>query len=1428
MTDLVQGLNTYPAKDNSRDNVNERRAAQLEIIVEISQAVATERDPAALLKRVTNEVRERFNLYHAQIYVFDAGAAALRVEAGAGEVGDRMKATGHSIPISREHSVVVQAAITGAPVVTNDVAAAENFLPNPLLPETRAEMSIPIIAAGQLLGVLDVQAREVNRFDALDISIKQALANQIAVALDNAIAYSEVNAARQSAQTLAALTQAIGLARDEAEVIQGLAGVLPQQNVNISLSVFENYNFERATFVRTLASTQPLDPSLADLPIGMLPVLNALSPDSIGVIPDIATDPLLDEQSRGYMLAQSLNSAIYAPLVVDGRWFGLMTLISPHRHAFSQADAGVFSQVGQLVADKVERLHLDRMLEDQRRKLQTVAEISTTVAGILDLDEMLELFVEETKTGFDLYHAQVYLLDDAEKKLVLAAGSGTAGAFMKSHGHALDLTSTQSVIVQAALSKDGVIISDLTSDPSYLPNPMLPYARSEHALPILLGDRLIGVLDVQSDERGRFGESDILVKKTLARQLATAIQNANEYAHSQRQAEFERALSSISALIRSTASSDQLLDGALKLILNVFGADSGVVSRYNYETDHWNGLVGTGGGITNEMARNFIDPATTYPHGLESLREKRVVAVTSAKDYPDFPFYYIDTLGIKSVMVLPLEVDGRVYGVLFLNFVSQQHVFQQNEIDMAENMAVQVSIGLQQRAKDQEVRTYSEVVASMPIGVYVCRMEDANDPFSFRIVAANPAAERFMGRPNEDVVNRLLVEAFPPLKDTPLPGIHAQVAHSGVGVTIGEVPYEDAQSGAGTYLVSSIPLPNLSVAISFENITERKQAQSALEKQARELQTVADVSRAVTQVLDPDELLESVVNLTKERFNLYHAHIYFLNEDGTDLVLAAGAGLPGQKMKEAGHHIPYSREHSLVARAARTREVVIANDVSTAPDFLPNPLLPETRAEMAVPMTIGDRLIGVLDVQSETVGRFNENDARIKSTLGAQIAVAIENSRSVTHALETERASAAVLEKQARELQTVADVSHAVTQVLDPDELLKSVVELTKERFNLYHAHIYFLNDEGTDLVLAAGAGVAGKSMREAGHRIPYSREHSLVALAARTREVVIANDVSTAPDFLPNPLLPETRAEMAVPITIGDRLIGVLDVQSETIGRFNENDARIKSTLAAQIGVAIENARSVTFALETERATADRLREVDRLKSQFLASMSHELRTPLNSIIGYSEVILDGDDGELTPDAAEDVEIIHQSGKHLLAIINDILDLAKIEAGQMRMDATEVDLKSIALDTVNTASILIKERDLELKLIEQDKLPPLLGDPIRIRQILTNLVGNAVKFTEKGSVTVTVGRIDVATAFVSVRDTGIGIDNAHLELIFDQFRQVDDTSTRRAGGTGLGLAITRRLAEMLGGSITVQSEVGKGSEFFVTLPIRPAHLAQN
>jgi signal transduction histidine kinase len=508
-----------------------------------------------------------------------------------------------------------------------------------------------------------------------------------------------------------------------------------------------------------------------------------------------------------------------------------------------------------------------------------------------------------------------------------------------------------------------------------------------------------------------------------------------------------------------------------------------------------------------------------------------------------------------------------------------------------------------------------------------------------------------------------------------------------------------------------------------------------------------------------------------------------------------------------GYDIPLDTQVSLVAEAARTMEPVVVDDVSRSAVHLPNPLLPLTRSEAAIPVRAGERLLGVLDVQHTRAGAFSEAEVRTLQVVANQVAAALANAElfgEIQFSLEREHLAHELTRRMAAQL--------------DPEHLLQEIVDQLAETLGYYYAHIYILSEDGERLAVAAGLGEAGEQMKAVGHHIPLDTEVSLVAEAAHTMAPVIIEDVTQSPAHLPNPLLPETRSEAAIPMAIGERLIGVLDVQRKQRGRFSEPEVRTLQIIANQASIALSNAELYQEQIQT----TERLREVDLLKSEFLATMSHELRTPLNSIIGYSELLIDEVGPTLDEMSREDLEAIHSSSHHLLAIINDVLDLAKIEAGRMSLDRAEVDLKEFLSEIVEMSRVLVENKPVELRFDLAEDLPPMRADQTRLRQIIWNLLSNAIKFTEKGEVVVGCHPGDGWMHFY-IHDTGVGIAPEHQAIIFDRFRQVDGSLTRKKGGTGLGLAITRHLVEMHGGKIWVESDLGEGTTFYIDFPLERA-----
>jgi signal transduction histidine kinase len=293
-------------------------------------------------------------------------------------------------------------------------------------------------------------------------------------------------------------------------------------------------------------------------------------------------------------------------------------------------------------------------------------------------------------------------------------------------------------------------------------------------------------------------------------------------------------------------------------------------------------------------------------------------------------------------------------------------------------------------------------------------------------------------------------------------------------------------------------------------------------------------------------------------------------------------------------------------------------------------------------------------------------------------------------------------------------------------------------------------------------------------------------------------------------------RALLGVPLLREGEVIGALIVRRKRAGPFAEATVELVQSFAAQSSLAVHNARLFH---EIEHKGRE-LEAASRHKSQFLANMSHELRTPLNAVLGYAELIQDGIYGDVPQKMSGVLERIQQNGRHLLGLINAVLDLSKIEAGQLTLSLGDYSMRELALGVISATEALAAEKSLALEIDVAADLPVGRGDERRITQVLLNLVGNAIKFTDAGSVGIR-AHIEDGSFLVAVSDTGVGIAPDDRERIFEEFQQVDSSSTRRKGGTGLGLAIAKRIVELHGGRIWVESTPGRGTTFYFTLPLR-------
>lgn len=396
------------------------------------------------------------------------------------------------------------------------------------------------------------------------------------------------------------------------------------------------------------------------------------------------------------------------------------------------------------------------------------------------------------------------------------------------------------------------------------------------------------------------------------------------------------------------------------------------------------------------------------------------------------------------------------------------------------------------------------------------------------------------------------------------------------------------------------------------------------------------------------------------------------------------------------------------------------------------------------------------------------------------------------------------------QLVTSVEVGQRITAQLDPDVLLFQIVDLIKRKLEFAYVGIFLL-ENGRYLRMQSQTGDqlnTNKSIRI------FLEENNILNTTAVERQPIINANVRNAV-YVSHPYLSTSaQSEIGLPLIVGEDLLGVLNIQSYGVNAFGEANLLILRLLANQAAVALHNAQLFNTAV-LARKEAEQANEI---KSKFLASMSHELRTPLNAILNFSGFVVDGVFGEVNPEQTDALEKTLDSGSHLLSLINDILDLAKVEAGAMEMFIQEVDMKSLLKSTAAMGKGLLKNKTVDLIVEIDEDLPHLFGDKRRLRQILLNLVSNAVKYTREGNITIKAFQQD-GMIQISVKDTGIGINPDEQDLIFESFHQAQNSLSGELG-TGLGLPIAKHFVEAHGGKIWIESEIDVGTTFYVQLPL--------
>jgi len=978
-----------------------------------------------------------------------------------------------------------------------------------------------------------------------------------------------------------------------------------------------------------------------------------------------------------------------------------------------------------LATDITQRKQDENLFKRRADQLETVTEVSAAAATTRETATLLQSTVDLAKERFGLYHAHIYLLDEAGDTLVLTSGAGEVGRKMVSTRRQIPLSREQSLVARAARERQAIIVNDVRADPGFLPHPLLLETRAELAVPILVGEAVLGVFDVQADSANRFDQVDAQIQTALAAQLGVALQNARFYEQTQKALEDVRILNrrlthegwetqfaartpgfsydtnGVAPMIAPPANAERVvplavgeeqigqltLEGAQGLaedadfVLNAVAkrlsahvenlrlteqtqvalAEAETLYRVSSQltqsaspaevleaaSAHARSLGVTGSTllyIENDaqgnpewaevVATGQTDSAVTTPIGtrfhLPSFPISKIWLAEPGRAalLPDMATHELADANLRALLaqshthgtvLMPLNIKGRWVGMItfswnrvvnfterdqrVFNTLAQQtapvidslRAFQQTQIALAETENLyKVSNQLTQSTTPEEVLEAASAHARSLGANNGTLFYVDNDVYGAPEWVEVVAVWQVVGQ-GTPVGLRFYLPEFPISKiwlaDPTRASLFTDLATHEMTDANLRVVLEQT-NGHGTALLPLNVKGRWVGLLSFSWTTPY----TFSERDRRVLNTLA---QQTTPIIDSLRAFQQTQSALAEASVLYEASRRIAAAEDLSAVLAAVIdelniptidralifsvdnsenvqAIQALAHWKSGDQLPPLPPIGTVFPRAAFPSIELVQAV--VPTYIENastdprldPASHQFFAEQQVaafgivPLRSGAQLNGVLLLQGQQPHAFTASEQRLVAALAGQIAVALENRRLFAEA-----------QKRAAELTTVAQVSTTVAGALDPRQLLQDVVDLTKQSFNLYHAHIYLINAANDTLELTAGAGEVGRQMVNEGRRIPLNSEQSLVARAARERQGVIRNDARNDPNFLPHPLLPETRAEMAVPMIAGQRLIGVFDVQADTMNRFTASDVTIQTTLAAQIAIALQNARA-------------------------------------------------------------------------------------------------------------------------------------------------------------------------------------------------------------------------------------------------------------
>ena len=1339
----------------------------------------------------------------------------------------------------------------------------------------RAVLAVPLIREGNAYGSIILWRHEPGLFSPELVALVETFAQQAAIAVDNVRLFKATKEALEQQTATSEILRVISQSRTDVQPVfdtivsaafklceAASANVFTFDGELVHLAAVRNINTE---YVEIMRRSYPR-------PTGrQTGACRAIMTRSVIAIPDVLADADYDRAIGSASIAGGFRSVLAVPLLREGEPIGAIAVGRPEPGHFSDKQVALLQTFADQAVIAIENVRLfnetKEALEQQQASGEVLSAISSSIADTTPVFDKILASCERLFAGTTI---GITLVDnDGLIRLGVFHGSGRE-QMEKIFPAPVDGSTGSSL---AILRRDIVHYPDVVNGDA-VPDKVRRGCQATGVKSIIFAPMLwegkgIGTIFVGRGYAGPFSEKEIALLRTFAEQAVIAIQNARLFSETKEALEQQTATSELLKVVgRSTFDLQPVFTTLVENAVRLCTAERGLIFRFDGESLR----IAAGHNVSPEL-RDFFErnPIAIDGHSNagRAAVERRTVHNRDVLADPEYTYGGKTVDPYRTVLAVPMVKGEELLGVIVI-YRHEVRPFTDSQVALMETFADQAVIAIENVRLFDEVQAHTRELAESlqqqtatadvlkvisrsafdlqtvldTLTESACRLCEAEgasiwrpDGDGFKVAAMfgatadqRAALKRYVIRPGRDTcVGRTLLEgrtvhihdaqADPEYSAPDVLAARGNRAMIGVplvreGVPIGVLvltrtvaqPFTERQIALSTTFADQ-------AVIAIENVRLFNETSEALEQQT----ATSEILRVISQSpRDVQPVFDAIATAALELCGASSVNVFTIDGTLIRLVAVVCANPEAAEAVRRGYPRPLGRDIG-ASRAVLARSAVAIPDVLEDSEFGPRDiaLAAGFRSVLAVPLLRDDKPIGAIAVGRPEPGPFPDKQILLLKTFADQAVIAIENVRLFTELDARTRA----LTRSVNELKALGEVGQAVSSTLDLSTVLSTIVSRATKLAGMDGGAI-FEYDETQESFHLHTTDLLPEELVAALAAAPIPKGEGAIGGLALTGEPVQIGDIVTEGSYQSRAreilIRLGYRSLLAVPLLREDRLLGGLVVNRKIAGEFAPEVIELLKTFATQSALAIQNARLFR---EIE-AKSRQLEVASQHKSEFLASMSHELRTPLNAIIGFSEVLSERMFGEINDKQAEYLSDILESGRHLLSLINDILDLSKIEAGRMELEPSEFDLPS----TIENTFILVRERALrrgiELGCAVDERLGMVRADERKVKQVLLNLLSNALKFTPEG------GRIDVradvrdGTAEVSVTDTGVGIAPEDQEAVFEEFRQVG-TAEKKVEGTGLGLAISRKFIELHGGTIWVKSQIGSGSTFTFTLPLQ-------